>query len=80
MDFLLHQWWVAQFIGCICERGNMDKSDTIPFYGIAIDADDFDNEVMKLFNELRPEWKKEDIVSKVSWHTMYQRNHLHIHS
>ena len=49
------------------ERCNMEKPSPIPFYDITIDADDFDNEVMKLFNGLRPEWKKEDMISKVRW-------------
>ena len=46
----------------------MEKSSPIPFYDITIDTDDFDNEVMKLLNDLRPEWKKEDIISKVRWY------------
>ena len=46
----------------------MDRPAVITFYDVTIDAEDFDNDVMKLFNELRPEWKKEDIISKVCWY------------
>ena len=43
----------------------MAKSDEITFYDITVDVEDFDNDVMKLFNELRPNWKREDVKSKV---------------
>ena len=76
--FLLHRWWSVRFFGCVREHCNMDTSNTKPFCDIAIKANDFDNDVMKLFNELRPEWEKEDTISKGIWNKVHKRKHSNI--
>ena len=38
----------------------------IEFYDITIDAADFENDVMRLFNELRPQWTSENMKNEVS--------------
>lgn len=42
----------------------MAEPATIPYFPLAIDARSFDEEVMKLFAHLRPDWKQEDLQVK----------------
>ena len=37
----------------------------IKFYDITIDASDFENDVMRLFGELRPQWTREEMKNEV---------------
>ena len=37
----------------------------IKFYDITIDASDFENDVMRLFGELRPQWTRKEMRNEV---------------
>ena len=39
----------------------------IKFYDITIDASDVENDAMKLFDVLRPQWTRDKIKTKVSF-------------
>ena len=44
---------------------------SINVYDIEIDGSNFENDVMRLFSELRPQWKRDEIQTKVSQGTFY---------